>query len=230
MIGTLINVASIVLMSLIGVLVGSRIEGETKEYLMKVLGLVVLIIGVEMSFKTSNFALLTVTILTGTAVGNAMKIEERLEDFGIRVERRFEGSRFAEGFVASTILFCVGSMAVIGPIQEALTGDYTLLITKAMLDGIASLALASALGIGVAFSAIPVLIYQSFFYLTALGIREYATDLLISELTATGGVMIAAIGVNLMRLTSMKPGNMLPSLLVLPVYLKLFSLLNSVMP
>ena len=230
MIGTLINVASIVLMSLIGVLVGSRIEGETKEYLMKVLGLVVLIIGVEMSFKTSNFALLTVTILTGTAVGNAMKIEERLEDFGIRVERRFEGSRFAEGFVASTILFCVGSMAVIGPIQEALTGDYTLLITKAMLDGIASLALASALGIGVVFSAIPVLIYQSFFYLTALGIREYATDLLISELTATGGVMIAAIGVNLMRLTSMKPGNMLPSLLVLPVYLKLFSLLNSVMP
>ncbi len=230
MIGTLINVASIVLMSLIGVLVGSRIEGETKEYLMKVLGLVVLIIGVEMSFKTSNFALLTVTILTGTAVGNAMKIEERLEDFGIRVERRFEGSRFAEGFVASTILFCVGSMAVIGPIQEALTGDYTLLITKAMLDGIASLALASALGIGVVFSAIPVLIYQSFFYLTALGIREYATDILISELTATGGVMIAAIGVNLMRLTSMKPGNMLPSLLVLPVYLKLFSLLNSVMP
>ncbi|NOY10614.1 MAG: DUF554 domain-containing protein [Archaeoglobi archaeon] len=230
MIGTLINVASIVVFSLIGIAIGSRIGEEMKEYLMKVLGVVVLIIGIEMAFKTSNFALLTVTILVGSAIGSAMRIEERLEDFGMRIERRFEGSRFAEGFVASTILFCVGSMAVIGPIQEALTGDFSLLITKAMLDGIASLALSSALGIGVAFSAVPVLLYQSFFFFAALGVREYATDFLISELTAVGGVMIAAIGINLMRLTNMKPGNMLPALLILPVVLKLFSLATQVMP
>ncbi len=230
MIGTLINVASIVVFSILGILIGSRIGEEIKEYLMKVLGVVVLIIGTEMAFRTSNFALLTVTILTGSALGSILRIEERLEDFGMTVERRFSGSKFAEGFVASTLLFCVGSMAVIGPIQEALTGDISLLITKAMLDGIASLALSSALGIGVAFSAIPVLLYQSFFYFTALSVRAYATDFLISELTAVGGVMIAAIGINLMRLTNMKPGNMLPSLLLLPVFLKLFSLLTAVMP
>ncbi|AIY89487.1 DUF554 domain-containing protein [Geoglobus acetivorans] len=229
MIGTLINVASIVFFSIAGIAIGSKIGEELKEYLMKVLGLVVLLIGVEMAFETTNFAILTLTILTGSVMGSVMKIEERLEEIGLKIERKFEGSKFADGFVASTLLFCVGSMAVIGPIQEALTGDSTLLMTKAMLDGIASLALSSALGIGVAFSAIPVLLYQSFFYFTALGVREYATDLLITELTATGGVMIAAIGINLMKLTNMKPGNMLPSLLVLPVYLKIFSILTAVM-
>ncbi|MBE8540351.1 DUF554 family protein [Geoglobus acetivorans] len=229
MIGTLINVASIIFFSIAGIAIGSKIGEELKEYLMNVLGLVVLLIGVDMALETTNFAILTLTILTGSVMGSVMKIEERLEEFGLRIERKFEGSKFADGFVASTLLFCVGSMAVIGPVQEALTGDSTLLITKAMLDGIASLALSSALGIGVTFSAIPVLLYQSFFYFTALGVREYATDFLITELTATGGVMIAAIGINLMKLTNMKPGNMLPSLIVLPIYLKIFSILTAVM-
>lgn len=225
MIGTLINVASILLFSLAGTLIGSRIGEEMKNYLMKVLGLVVFIIGTDMALKTSNFAILTLTVLTGSATGNLLRIEERLEKIGIRIEKRFEGSRFAEGFVTSTLLFCVGSLAVIGPIQEALTGDYTLLVTKAMLDGIASLALSSALGIGVAFSSIPVFLYQSSFYLTALEVKNLASEMLIAELTATGGVMIAAIGLKLMELADLKPGNMLPSLLVLPAYINLFSLI-----
>lgn len=230
MIGTLINVLSIIFFSAIGLLVGSKINDELRNYLMRVLGLVVFVIGLDMALETSNFAMVTLTVLVGSAIGSVARIEERLEDFGMRVERRFEGSRFAEGFVTATILYCVGSMAVLGPIQEALTGDISILLTKAMLDGIASLALSSTLGIGVAFSSIPVLAYQSIFYFGALVMKDLATDLIVRELTASGGVLISAIGLNLMKILNLKPGNMLPSLVVLPLMIQLFSLLAIVLP
>ncbi len=220
------NALSIVMMSLLGYFAGRRMNESLKNYMMKVMGLVVFVIGLDMAFETSNFALITLSLLTGSITGHAIGIERRLERFGVRIERRFQGSRFAEGFVSGTLLFCVGSMAVIGPVQEALTGDVSVLLTKSILDGIASIVLSSTLGIGVLFSALPVLLYQSFFYFGASAVKAHATVNAVAEITSLGGVMIAAIGLNLMKIAELKPGDMLPSFLFLPIYMMLLSAIS----
>jgi hypothetical protein len=168
---------------------------------------------------------LTLSILIGTAFGEIIGIERRLENFGLRVERRFEGSRFAEGFVTSTLLFCVGSMAIIGPIQEGLTGDYSILLTKSMLDGVAAIALSSTLGIGVLFSSISVFLYQGFFTIFAVLTSGMIPEEIVTEITATGGLLIMAIGLRLMEIIDMKPGNMLPSLIISPLALYILEIL-----
>lgn len=224
MLGTVINTLSIVFMGLFGYFAGRKLNEDLREYLMRVMGIVVFVVGLRMAFETSNFALMTLSIISGSFSGHVLGIENRLEGFGKKIERRFEGSKFAEGFISGTLLFCVGSMAIIGPIQEALTGDMTVLLTKSVLDGIASVVLSSTLGIGVLFSAIPVLVYQSFFYFGATAVKGYATAGMISEITAIGGVLIVAIGLDLMEVADLKPGNMLPSFVFIPVYMKLLSL------
>ncbi len=228
MLGTAINAISIVVMGLIGYMVGRKLSRELREYVMKVMGLVVFLIGIEMAVKTSNFPLITLSLLSGALVGRAVGIERRLETLGAGVEKRFQNSKFSEGFVTGTLLFCVGSMAVIGPIQEALTGDMSVLITKSVLDGIASAVLSSALGIGVVFSAISVFLYQSFFYLGAVAVKNYATAQLVNEITSLGGVLIAAIGLNLMKMADLRPGDMLPSFIFVPIYLIVLSFLTGV--
>ncbi len=228
MLGTIINTLSIVVMGFIGYMAGRKLSRELKSYLMKVMGLVVFMIGVDMALKTSNFPLVTLSLVSGALVGHAVGIERRLETFGARIEKRFQGSKFSEGFISGTLLFCVGSMAIIGPIQEALTGDMTVLITKSVLDGVASIVLSSALGIGVLFSAVSVLLYQSFFYFGAVAVKNYATTQLVAEMMALGGMLIIAIGLNLMRVVDLKPGNMLPSFIFVPIYLVILSFLTGV--
>ncbi len=217
MLGTIINAAVIVIASITGILLGSRFNETLKIALIQALGLVVLLIGVSMALKTENILILTASILLGTAIGETMKIENWLERAGARIERKFKGSKFAEGFVSSTLLFCVGSMAFVGSIQEGLTGDATILLTKSMLDGVAAIALSSTLGIGVMFSSISVLIYQGFFTLLASFISPYMTQHVVAEITATGGLLIMAIGLKLLEVKNLKVGNMLPALLVAPV-------------
>jgi hypothetical protein len=217
MIGTLINAATIVVASIAGIAIGSRMGENLRKSLMNALGLPVMLIGLSMALKMENFLIITASIMLGTATGELVKIETHLENFGKRVEERFKGGRFAEGFVTSTLLYCVGSMAIVGPIQEGLTGDYSILLAKSMLDGVASIALASTLGIGVAFSSISVLIYQGVFTSLASFISPYMSEHVVNELTATGGLLIFAIGINLLEIRKIRVGNMLPSLLFAPV-------------
>jgi hypothetical protein len=212
--------------SLIGVFVGNKLPEDLRNSLMRVLGLVVVLIGFSMALKTKDVIILVFSILLGTAIGEVIGIERALENFGTRVERRFEGTKFAEGFVSSTLLFCVGSMAIIGPIQEGLTGDFSLLLTKSMLDGISSIALASTLGIGVLFSFIPVLLYQGFFTVLAWVSLGFVQESVINELTAVGGLLIVAIGIKLMGVADLKPGNMLPSLVLSPIFMSVALLLQ----
>ncbi|MBO8182113.1 MAG: DUF554 domain-containing protein [Archaeoglobus sp.] len=221
-IGTIINSATIVVASLFGLLIGSKLNEDLRNALMRSLGLVVVLIGLTMAIKTREIVLLTVSILIGTAMGEMAGIERGLENLGKRVERRFEASKFAEGFVSATLLFCVGSMAIVGPIQEGLTGDYSLLITKSMLDGVAAIALASTLGIGVIFSSVSVLLYQGFFTILAVVTAGMLPEGVVNEITATGGILIVAIGLRLMGVVDLKPGNMLPSLLISPILVYVF--------
>lgn len=215
--GTLINAATIVVASIAGILAGSTISEEIRKSIMNVLGLPVLLIGITMALKTQNVLVPTISIVAGTIVGEVLGIERWLERLGDRVERRFGKGKFSEGFVGATLLYCVGPMSILGPIQEGLTGDISLLLAKSMLDGVASIALASALGIGVAFSALSVLLYQGFFAVLAVQISPYMTESVINEFTATGGLLIMGIGINLLELRKLRVGNMLPALVFAPL-------------
>ncbi|MEM1578328.1 MAG: DUF554 domain-containing protein [Archaeoglobaceae archaeon] len=217
MLGTIINSTAIIVASLIGLFIGNRIKNDLKDGLIKVLGLCVSILGISMALKMQNFLVVTFSLVLGYAIGDLLGIEKGFERFGKRVEERFKGSKFAEGFVTSTLLFCVGSMAILGPIQEGLTGERSILLAKSLLDGIASLILSSTLGIGVAFSSLSVLLYQGFFTVFAGFISPYLSEKMINELNSTGGVIIFAIGLNLSRIANFKVGNMLPALLFAPL-------------
>lgn len=217
LVGTLINTATIVIASIAGILVGSRMKDEVRKALMNVLGLPVLLIGISMGLKTENVLIPTLSIVAGTIAGELIGIERWLENLGVRVERRFGRGKFSEGFVGATLLYCVGPMAILGPIQEGLTGDISVLLAKSMLDGVASIALASALGIGVAFSSVSVLLYQGFFAILASELSRVVTESMINELTATGGLLIMGIGINLLELKKLRVGNMLPALVIAPL-------------
>jgi len=217
LVGTLINAGTIVIASIAGILVGSRIKDEVRKALMNVLGLPVLLIGISMGLKTENVLIPTLSIVAGTIAGELIGIERWLENLGDRVERRFGRGKFSEGFVGATLLYCVGPMAILGPIQEGLSGDISVLLAKSMLDGVASIALASALGIGVAFSSISVLLYQGFFAILASELSRVVTESMINELTATGGLLIMGIGINLLELKKLRVGNMLPALVIAPL-------------
>lgn len=217
MLGTVINSITIALASLLGVLIGNRIREDARENLIKVLGLCVFVLGISMATKMQNFLLVTFSIVLGYAIGDAIGIERGFEKLGSWAENKFKGSKFAEGFVTSTLLFCVGSMAILGPLEEGLTGSRSILLAKSLLDGIASIILASTLGIGVAFSSLSVFLYQGFFTVFAGFISGYLDANTINEINATGGIMIGAIGLNLAKISNFKVGNMLPALLITAV-------------
>ena len=217
MIGTIINSITIVFASLIGIFIGDRLNDRIRLALMQALGLVVAIIGIDMALKTQNILIVIASVLLGTAIGEVLGIEDWLNRVGSRFERKFSKSKFAEGFVTSTLLFCVGSMAIVGPIQEGLTGDTSILMAKSMLDGISSIALASTLGIGVLFSSIAVFIYQGSITILSRFIEPFVNQTIVDELTATGGILIMAIAIKLLNLKDLRVGNMLPALFVAPV-------------
>lgn len=223
MIGTIINSITIVFASLIGIFIGDRLNDRIRLALMQALGLVVAIIGIDMALKTQNILIVIASVLLGTAIGEVLGIEDWLNRVGSRLERKFSKSKFAEGFVTSTLLFCVGSMAIVGPIQEGLTGDTSILMAKSMLDGISSIALSSTLGIGVLFSSIAVFIYQGSITILSRFIEPFVNQTIVDELTATGGVLIMAIAIKLLNLKDLRAGNMLPALFVAQVITYFFN-------
>lgn len=223
MFGTLVNSASVLVASIAGILIGERLNERLRGALMNVLGLPVILIGLQMAFKTENVLIPTLSIALGVIIGELLGIEDKLERAGRALEMRLKRGRFTEGFVTATLLYCVGPMAILGPIQEGLTGDSSILLAKSMLDGVASIVLASALGIGVAFSALSVLLYQGFFFLLAFQLSSLMSEAMINEFTATGGLLIVAIGINLLELRKLRVGNMLPALLIAPLATILFS-------
>lgn len=230
--GTFINVAAVIGGTLAGTLLGDRLPGRVRETVMHALGLVVLVVGMDGALAAFRPPLSTLTrgsvlivlgsVLVGGIVGELLRIEDRLNSLGDTLKRRFAGehdhqARFTEGFVVASIVFCVGPMAILGSIENGLTGDYQLLAIKSLLDGFAALAFASALGWGVGFSVIPVLVYQGTIALGASAIGDVFTPEIVAGLTATGGILILGIGLRLLDLKQVRVGNLLPALLLAPV-------------
>jgi uncharacterized membrane protein YqgA involved in biofilm formation len=220
--GTLINVGAVLAGTLVGVLVGSRLPAGLQERVLAGLGLVTLVIGVDLAlaWRETNPLYVLGAVLVGGLVGEGVGIERRLEALGDRIQAAVAvrgGGRVSEAFVTASLLFCVGPLAVVGPIQDGLTGDVGTLATKSVLDGFASIALASALGWGVALSAGLVLVYQGSISLAAGAFDDVMRGETLAALTSTGGVLIAGISLKLLGVKDVKVGNFLPALPLAPV-------------
>ncbi len=216
LLGTAANVGAIVLGSIVGLLLRRKLPRRITSILTQALGLVTALIGIKMMLVTQNILVILLSIIAGGVVGELIQIEGRLNTFGVRIEKRLSRQRgtFAKAFVTSSLLYCVGPLAILGALQDGLRGDYTLLLTKSGLDGIASVAFASTLGIGVLFSALPVLAYQGSLTIGASLLAPYLTTSVVNEMTASGGLLILGIGLNVLKVTKIKVGNMLPAILV----------------
>ncbi|MDP9384303.1 MAG: DUF554 domain-containing protein [Actinomycetota bacterium] len=238
MTGTLINIATVLVGTGIGITAGGRLSESAQQRVLAGLGMITLVIGIDLALAwgredtTSQTPLYVLGgILLGGLIGEAIAIERRLEALGDAVQRKLArpgggASTISEGFVTASLLFCVGSLTVVGSIQDGLTGDYSTLATKAVLDGFAAIALAATLGWGVALSAITILLIQGTLTLGAGLFDDLLQGEALAALTSAGGVTIIGIALKLLDLKDVKVGNFLPALVVAPALVGLVSLVR----
>lgn len=213
--GTIVNVLTVIVGSFIGIIIGSKFPEKIKKVAFDGVGLSSLTIGIMLALKTDNILIMVFSVLFGGIIGEFLKIEDFLENIGEKIKSKINSkSPFTEGFITSTLVFCVGSMAIIGSINEGLTGDATILYTKSILDGVTSIALSSTLGIGVIFSTLPILLYQGGITIFSSLIKNFFTTHTINMITGVGGVLIIGIALNLLGIKKIKLANFLPSLLI----------------
>ncbi len=217
MLGTIVNALAIVAGTALGLILKSGIRDNYRETIMNAIGLSVLLIGMIGAIKTNNLLLLIFSLAIGSVIGEALKIEDRLAGLGRLIESKTSSTdgSVAKAFVTASLVFCVGSMAIVGSIESGLTGNHQTLFAKAVLDGIVSIFLSSTLGFGVIFSAAAVFVYQGIITLLSSSLKAFLTDAMIQEISAVGGVLIMAIGLNMLNIKKIKVGNMLPAI-VLP--------------
>lgn len=233
-IGTIVNTLAVIVGSVIGMLAKKGLSENLQNSLMKTLGIAImfvgigctlqemLVIGADGRLSTNGTMLMIISLVIGTVAGELLKIEDGLEHLGDRIKKwkvfRSADSRFTEGFVTSSLVICVGAMAIVGSLRDSLEGDPTMLLSKSILDFMLTMIFASTLGVGVLCSAIPLAVYQGSITLLSGVIGEYLTDSIISGMSLVGSVLIFGVGINLFFGKQVKVGNMLPALLVPVVY------------
>ena len=224
LLGTFINAVLIIVGSLIGKLF-KGISENMKQTIMYAIGIAVIVMGIQMGLKSENFTMVIICLVVGGGLGEWIDLEKRLNHLGHLIEKKFSSGKqngsLAQGFVTGTLIFVIGAMGILGAINSGIQNDHDLLISKGIIDGFTAMILSATLGIGVVLSAVPVFIYQGIIALLAIQITMLVPtatfDLFIQEMTATGGIMIIAIGLNLIGLTKIRVANLLPSLLALAV-------------
>jgi len=221
MLGTLVNTAAIAAGSLVGLtLFKGRIPANTNESIMKALALAVIVIGLKNANAGQNMMLIIFSLVLGTWLGERIGIEVAMNRLGTWLEGRMskgEGG-FSKAFVTTTLIYCVGSMAILGALESGLKGQHDILFAKAMLDGVSSIVFSSTLGLGVLFSALPVLAYQGLVTLGAGFLKGLLTDPVIADMSGVGGILIMAIGLNMLEIKPIRVGNMLPAIFLPVVY------------
>jgi uncharacterized protein len=220
LLGTIVNGICIIIGTLLGVFL-HRIPENMKGTVMKAIGLAVVVLGLQMGLKSENFLIVIISLALGAAWGEWMNLEDKLNAVGNWLEKKMDSKKetsISQGFVTATLIFVIGAMAVIGALDSGIRGDHDVLYTKSIIDGFTSLILTTTLGIGVMFSAIPVVLYQGLIALFATQIHQWVPqelmDTYIVEMTSTGGIMIFAIGLNLIGITKIRVANLLPGIIV----------------
>ena len=222
MTGTILNAITVLIGGILGTFLGHRFPERMQETIFAALGLFTMVLGIDSALVSENVLVVLGSLLVGALIGEALRLEDRLEALGAWLQRRLsadtgETSRFVEAFVTASIVFCVGPLTIQGAIEDGLTGDYTKLAVKSMLDGFAALAFAATLGPGVLASIVVIIGFQGGIALLARLGSTFFTEAMILELTATGGVVLLAIAFRLLNLKQIRAANLLPALFVAPV-------------
>lgn len=225
MLGTLVNTAAVIIGSLLGLLLKKGIPEKLSDIITKGLGLCVLYIGISGCLKGTNPLITILSMVVGAVIGQLLDLDRHLNGLGDKLGNRFKkgtGSiNISQGFVTASLLFCVGSMTIVGSLQSGLTGNHEMLFTKSMLDFISAIILTSSLGLGVLLSAAFVLVFQGSITLLASWVQPFLSDYAIAEMTCVGSLLIIALGLNMLGIAKIKAMNLLPAIFV-PLILCLF--------
>lgn len=225
MLGTIVNALAVIAGAFIGLLLKKGIPEKISDVVMKGVALCVLYIGISSSLKGSNTLIAIISIVLGAVIGSLLDIDRRLNSLGELAERKLSKgdgkTSIAEGFVSASLLFCVGSMAIVGSIQSGLTGNHEMIYTKSMLDGISAIIFTSTLGVGVFLSAAAVLVYQGIIVLCAQWVQPFLSDYAVAEMTCVGGLLIIALALNMLGITKLKTANYIPAVFI-PIILCMF--------
>jgi uncharacterized protein len=217
MLATVINALAVIIGSTIGLLLKKGLSKRFETAIFTAAGITTIVIGIQMALKTSHILAFALALIFGGLVGTALKIEDAVLSLGERLNNRFargdEGGSFALGFLNASVLYCSGAMAIIGSFKAGAEGDYSILLTKSILDGTLSILFASAMGVGVVLSALSVFVYQGLLTLVSIWIKPFVTPLMLAELTGIGGAFVLMIGFNLLDIKKLKTGDFLPALL-----------------
>lgn len=229
MLATIINAIAVILGTALGLIAKKGLPERAREITFDATGVISLVIGVSMAVKTEHVLAFAISLIAGGLVGSALGIEDAIKRLGEAIKRRFvrnspEGEAgaageatqgFAYGFLNASVLFCVGAMTIVGSFKAGAEGDYGLILTKSVMDGVVAIMFASAMGIGVGFSALSILVYQGALTLAAAWVKPYVTAPMLAELSAAGGALVMMVGVNLLGLKKIRTGDFLPALAII---------------
>lgn len=221
--GSIVNAAFIIVFGLLGSILKQALPKRYGDLVIAALGLFTLMLGVSFAMKTERPLVVIFSLVIGAALGEWIDIEKRMDNLGNSIQARLKGLKgnFSQGFVTSSLLFIVGSMAIMGALQSGLSNDHQTLYTKAVLDGVISAVFASTMGIGVVASAFPVFIYQGTITLLAAFIQPYLSTEVVLEMTAVGGILLMGVGVNILEIKKIRVGNLIPAIF-LPIIIMMF--------
>lgn len=214
MIGASVNGVAILIGSVLGLLLSRGIKENTKETIMQGMSLAVMAIGISGSIEAENFLVVIGSLGIGGWLGEMIDLHGGLENLGHKMEARFskkEGTGFAKGFVTGTVIYCSGAMAIVGAMESGLNNNHTTLFTKSVIDGITAILFTSTFGIGVAFSAVPVFLYEGAIALLSVVVKDFLSEAMIADMSAVGGLLILAIGLNILGVVKIRVANMLPA-------------------
>lgn len=224
--GTVVNGLAVIAGGMLGKILGKGLPENIRSSVMQAIGLGVLLIGIQMALATENVIIVIISLVVGGILGELFKLQTGLDNLGLYLESKFskgeKENSFAKAFVTASLVYCVGAMAIMGALESGLTGEHQTLYAKSVLDGVSAIMFSSTLGIGVAFAAIPVVIYQGTITLLASWLQGFMTAAVIAEMKATGGLLIFGIGLNLLQITNIKVGNLLPGILFAAILASIF--------
>jgi hypothetical protein len=226
MMGTIVNSVAVVAGALLGVFLRKGIKDQYTSTIMDGMALAVVIIGVMGALEMNNLIVVLASIVVGSIIGERLDLDKRLENLGASMEKRFGrgDSDFSKGFIMASLVYCIGAMAILGALESGLTGNHETLYAKSVLDGVSAVIFASTFGIGVAFSAVAVFLYQGAITLLASSVKDLLTPEVINEMSSIGGILIMAIGINILGIKKVKIANMLPAIFIPIVYYSIVAL------
>jgi hypothetical protein len=219
MIGTIVNIGTIILGSTLGIVIHAKLPDRITKIVFQGIGLFTIALGLQMAIKTNNFTIMIFSIVIGAIIGELIDIDSWISRFSeyVKSKIKIKDNRFSEGLITAFLLFCMGSMTIVGAIEEGLGGSPNLLMAKSVLDGFSSIILSSAYGIGVIFSVIPLLIYQGGLTLLAGLIHNIFSEVVVNEMSAIGGLLLIGLGIDILGIKKMKIINMIPSLVIVVI-------------